>query len=225
MLRYSMWAVVAALAVWVVVPNPTQAGGGGHGGGGGGHGGGGHAGGVHGGSFHGGSFHGGSFHNGNFHNGNFHNGFHSGVFIGVGYGGYGYGYGPGLYAYPSYGYGGYYSDSYSYPTTVYNNNTYVVPPNQSQYYSPEQAPMPMRKASDNKARIRVRVPADAALWIDGEPTRQTGEAREFITPALEPETTYTYTMKARWMQGNEPVERTIKVDVQANQTSIADFLR
>jgi uncharacterized protein (TIGR03000 family) len=213
MLRYSMWAAVVALAAWVAAPITAQAGGGGHGGGG--HGGGGHAGGVHGGGIHGGSFHGGSFHGDHFHNG---------VFFGVGLG-YGYPY------YGGFGYGYPYSgDSYySSPTTVYySNNTYVVPgANQSNYYAPEQAPMPMQKApvADNRARIRVLVQADAALWIDGEPTKQNGANREFVTPVLDPDATYTYTMKARWAQGTEPVEKTIKVDVRANQTSVADFTR
>jgi len=220
MLRYSMWATVAALAVWVATPDLASAraghGGGGHGGGG--HGGGGHGGGGHG----GGGFHSGGFHGGGFHDGGFKRGFNRGGFYG-GYGGfYGLGYG---YGYPYYGgYGGYYG-GYDYPSTVYYNDTYVVPnTTQSLYFTPDQTTT--TAVTDNRARIRVRVPSDAALWIDGQPTQQTGSAREFVTPPLDdPSTTYTYTMKARWMQGTEPVEKTMKVDVRANQTSVADFMR
>jgi uncharacterized protein (TIGR03000 family) len=216
-----MWTAAAALAIWVGTAVPAFAQ---HRGGGGGHGGGGHAGGVHSGSFHSGNFHSGNFHSGNFH----HDGHHHGSVIVIGgfYGGYPYygGYGYRSPYYGGYGYG--YGSTYVSPSTVYYNdygpsaNIVPVSPDvtttRSAYYAPE---------ADNKARIHVRIPADATLWIDGDPTQQTGAERDFVTPPLTPGSTFTYTMKARWMQGNDPVERTIKVDVRANATSQADFMR
>jgi uncharacterized protein (TIGR03000 family) len=220
MLRYSIGATVVALAAWIGLTTPAQAQHGGHGSGGhasgghasgghasGGHVSGGHVGGVHAGGVHsGGVYHGGYYHNGNYYH-------HS----------YGYGYpylSLGIYSYPSYGYGGYYS-----PSTAYYNGNYYIPSDstQSNYYTP--TPTPTTEAADNRARIVVRIPADAALWVDGDPTQQTGSQREFVTPPLAPGDTFTYTLKGRWMQGDQPVEKTIKVDVRANQTSVADFMR
>jgi len=233
-----MWATVAALAVWATAAgtaNAQRRGGGGHGGvvyhGGGG------------GVYHGGS---GGYHNGygggygGYHNGGYggygyypHSGFSIGIFSGgYGYGGSGYG----GYGYGGYGGSGYYPSSYGYstyyPSTVYSNdyvpNVYVpsdATTTQSGYYVPSTAPStaPSAAPTDNRARIHVRLPADAALWVDGDATQQTGAERDFTTPPLDPTSTYTYTLKARWMQGNEPVERTMKVDVRANQTTPADF--
>jgi len=156
--------------------------------------------------------------------------------MGYGYSGYsapyggGYGYSSG-YSYPAaYGYSsGYYpyNSGYgtAYPGTAYpgfgaGTLTYGqgVSGYQSSYYTPS--------TSDNRARLRVRLPeANATLTIDGDPTQQTGSEREFVTPPLEPGKTFTYTIKARWMQGNEPVEKTQKVEVRANQVSQAEFSR
>jgi uncharacterized protein (TIGR03000 family) len=233
--------------------NAQHHGGGGHGGGG--HGGvpaagGLRAGGIHAGNVHPGNFHSGNFHSGNFHSGNFHHdGFrNNGVFLGVGIGGFGgypyyggYGYRNYGYGYPYYGgYG--YGSAYVYPSAVYNSyyvpSVNVVPAypetTQSLYYTPG---TDVRPANDvqpggditppagNRARVHVRLPADATLLVDGDATQQTGAERDFVTPPLTPGTTYTYTLKARWMQGDQPVEKTLKVDVQANQTSLADFNR
>jgi len=211
-----MWATLVALAAWVGTATPAHAQrGGGHGGGhSGGHVSGGHAGNFHSG---GGYYGGGAYHGGNYNHGGYYNRGYGSAFLGLG-----------LYSYPSYGYGGYYG-GYGYPSTVYNENYYVAPEAaQSLYYTPAPTATPTTTtlpATDNRARIMVRLPADAALWVDGEPTRQTGSEREFTTPSLTPGDTFTYTLTARWTQGNDPVEKTIKVDVRANQTSQADFMR
>jgi uncharacterized protein (TIGR03000 family) len=78
-------------------------------------------------------------------------------------------------------------------------------------------------ATANMARVHVRVPADALLWFDGTPTTQRGPERDFTTPELNPEKTYTYEVKARWMQDGQPLERTLKVEVRANKTALVDF--
>jgi len=69
------------------------------------------------------------------------------------------------------------------------------------------------------------VPPDAALWVDGVATQQSGADRDFVSPPLTPGQTFTYELKARWMQDGQPVEKTLKVDVRANETSRADFMR
>jgi len=145
-----------------------------------------------------------------------------------GYGGYSY--------YPSYGYSSYYPGygnyppRYTYPSypapIAYSNPTpTIVNPgivrsgattnSTSMYYAPP--------ATDNTARLRVLVPADAQVWVDGYATTKTGATREFTSPALDPARNYTYEIKARWMKEGAPVEQTRRVNVQANKTTTVDF--
>ena len=168
---------------------------------------------------------------------------------GYGHGGYGYGsglgYGIGLssgialgstlggYGYGGYGYNSGYALGYSSYAPSYSGYNYVpatryVDPGypgialapadssrESLYYAPETA--------DNTAHLRILVPADAKLWVGGMQTEKQGSERDFNSPALTPGKSYTYEVKARWMQAGEPVEKTRKVKVMANQTTTVEF--
>ena len=158
---------------------------------------------------------------------------------GYGYGGYGIGYGLGGYGYSGYGYSGYgsgyrgYNSGYglsgsyplyspSYGQGIINPDPATVDPSpqpldsrQSGYYAPE--------TPDNSARVRVFLPPDAKLWIGGEETTKGGEERTFTSPALIAGKSYTYQIKAVWMQDGKQVEKTQKVKVQANETSNVTF--
>jgi uncharacterized protein (TIGR03000 family) len=74
------------------------------------------------------------------------------------------------------------------------------------------------------ALLRVRVPADAEVWISDEPTRQRGELRRFVTPPLEAGRNQGYTVRARWTEGGRPVERTEVVRVHPGDRLMVDFL-
>ena len=115
------------------------------------------------------------------------------------------------YSYPSTAY--YYpSTSYSYPST-----TYSAP--QTVYYEAE-------TSTPSTARIMVRVPSsNAEVWLDGQPTSQSGMERTFMTPRLNSGSTYTYEVKARWMENGQPVEQTRTVRFQPGQTVNVDFTR
>jgi len=147
---------------------------------------------------------------------------------GYGYGGYrGYGYG-----YRGYGYGGvgYYGGlGYYYPyyagypyTDAYPDYSASYSPAPAVYQSFYAAPAAVT-APNNKALIDVNVPADAAIWIDGNPTKQTGASREYVTPALTPGQNYSYELKARWMENGQPVEKTQKVRFQAGNQVVVNF--
>ncbi len=77
----------------------------------------------------------------------------------------------------------------------------------------------------NAARLRLMVPANAQVWVDGKLTGQTGPNRVFESPALNPGRSYVYEVKARWRDryGNE-VTRSRTVDVGAGSDVIVDFL-
>src|SRR5256885_12981359 len=74
------------------------------------------------------------------------------------------------------------------------------------------------------ARITVRLPAEAKLWVDGRPTKQTGPVREFVTPpVLRAGWTYRYTFRAGWAQDGRAVVRERPVPVRATGASEVDF--
>ena len=130
-----------------------------------------------------------------------------GVYIGNGgYYGRGYGY-----------YGGRYYSPYNYTDSYYADPIVQVPANdiRPSYYSPS--------ATQQTATVTVLVPrADAKVWFDGAPTSQTGMERRFYTPALD-SGTYTYTVRARWMENGQPMERERRVNVQPGQSTTVSF--
>jgi uncharacterized protein (TIGR03000 family) len=74
------------------------------------------------------------------------------------------------------------------------------------------------------ARITVRVPADAVVWFDGVPTRQSGPWRRLVTPPLEPGRKYRYEVRARWGEGGQAVERQRRLSFRAGDNLTVDFL-
>lgn len=149
-----------------------------------------------------------------------------------------YGYNPGFYGYNSgfYGYaprnsfgitltpgvrnyGSYYTSpqtTYDYGSSGYSAGT-VYGAGDTGYAYGAMAPT-------NAARLNVRVPAaDAEVWVAGQPTQQRGIQREFVSPPLNPEKSYTYEVKARWTENGRTVERAREVPVSANAVATVDF--
>ncbi len=160
-----------------------------------------------------------------------------------GYAGYGYGYGNyGWYGNRSYdGAWGYYPSAYSYPTYVSGYGypayarSYAYEPSRpygttyTSFYPPTSAapgpyfaPSPAVSSSVVNATIQLPSP-DAELWVEGERMSATGATRRFASPQLEPGRTYTYTFKARWTEGDRPVERTKEIDVRPGDNISVDF--
>jgi uncharacterized protein (TIGR03000 family) len=108
----------------------------------------------------------------------------------------GYGYGYGGHSYWGHNYWGY-------------RHYYVTP----SYYC---APAPL-VTSCIPATIRVAVPCEAKVWIDGQATCQSGANRVFESPPLAPGKEFTYTVKAEWRgPDGKNVCLTRQVDIQAN---------
>jgi uncharacterized protein (TIGR03000 family) len=211
-------AVLAASALlFAAGPAAAQRGGGGHGGG---HGGGGHGGG---GSFHGGGFHGGSFYGGGYHHGGYYPGFYGfGLGLGLGLGYAPYYYGGGYYPY----YGGSYSTYPDYYPGGVGGYAYLeTPVPYRSFYPPPATDVPTNAPADNKAHIRLMVPAEAEVWIEGDKTSQSGTMREFVSPPLAPDNNYTYEIRAQWMENGKPVDQTRKVTVRAGALTVVDFTR
>ena len=238
---FTAWrpAVLAAALLALAASAPyVQAAG--HGGGGGFHGGGG---GFHGGGFHSGGFGGGGFHGGGFH-GSYHPGYFGGYHNGYGYGHRGYyggyygGYWPGLYGSPAYLSGGYdvapYSTYYNTTPGYYGSGDYsTTAPDYglSNYYTPSfsapalaaTAPTTVANATDDRAAVAVHVPADAQVWFDDSPTKQTGDERRYVTPPLTPGKDYSYQVRARWTDSGQAKDETRTITVHANGVTSVDF--
>jgi uncharacterized protein (TIGR03000 family) len=163
-----------------------------------------------------------------------------------GWGGRGYGDGYGYGGWGSYRYGNYYGPSYSsygYYGRPYYGGGYSSYYNPSGYasgscccdggdgyaYGGQSAGYSSFYSgptgeNQNAVRMNVHVPSDARVFFDGEQTREQGEFRQFVSPALEPNENYTYEIKASWMENGRPVERTRKLQVRAGQRLNVDFL-
>jgi uncharacterized protein (TIGR03000 family) len=74
------------------------------------------------------------------------------------------------------------------------------------------------------AVIEVKVPADAAIWIDGRTTRQAGTVRRFETPPLEGNAKGVYVIRAQWARQGKEVIRTRQVRVAPGARLTVDFL-
>jgi uncharacterized protein (TIGR03000 family) len=139
-----------------------------------------------------------------------------------------FGYGPRYYSYGnSYGYypGAYNRFGYGYryynAPTFYRNEApgYSY---RSAYPSPEivnEMPDPGMSAL---AAVRVPNP-DAQLWIEGQEMTSGGILRTFISPPLEPNSKYTYTIRATWMENGKQVDRKQVLPVRAGQRLAVDF--
>jgi uncharacterized protein (TIGR03000 family) len=69
----------------------------------------------------------------------------------------------------------------------------------------------------NAVLIGVQVPANALIWFDDHKTSQTGQEREFMTPALKPGR-HRYRVRARWTDTNgKTVSRTRTIAVRPGE--------
>jgi uncharacterized protein (TIGR03000 family) len=129
--------------------------------------------------------------------------------------------------------GGYYGGSYLYsdpgpaylPPAAYDPP--AVPP--GGYAEPNAeddvppVPQDASPAPDNSARVRVRVPPGAEVWIGGMKSRQASTTRAFVSPPLTPGKSYTYTVRARWRTEEGLEEESREVRVSAGATAGVDF--
>jgi uncharacterized protein (TIGR03000 family) len=162
---------------------------------------------------------------------------YSGLSVNIGYGS-SWGISPYSYAYPGANLSYYYPSYYTVPSYTYVNPPYVAPsrPTESRptytYATPgaaggteeSSAPPSVAPAAGYAARMTIRVPEGARLWIDNYESGQLGSIRKFESPAtLEPGHTYVYTLKAAWMQDGQEVARTKRVDVQPGREVLVDM--
>ncbi len=73
------------------------------------------------------------------------------------------------------------------------------------------------------ANLRIRLPADARLTVEGQETRQTGPVRRFISPPLTPGKNYHYTFQWTYRKNGQTVTRTRIVYVHAGENREIDL--
>ncbi len=78
---------------------------------------------------------------------------------------------------------------------------------------------------DTRATVIVHVHPEAKLTVEGQPTKQTGGRRQFVSPPLTPGKRYVYTFVAEWMPRNnyETFVVTRKVTVEAGKPVEVDL--
>ena len=65
--------------------------------------------------------------------------------------------------------------------------------------------------------------ADAQVWFEDTATTLQGMERLFQSPPLESNQTFTYSIKARWMENGQAVTQERRVSVQAGQSITVNF--
>jgi uncharacterized protein (TIGR03000 family) len=98
----------------------------------------------------------------------------------------------------------------------YWRTTYYYPysgPSNSYTY---RAFYPQDEAVDvNTVGLRLHVPSDARIWIEGEATSTGGTDRSFVSPPLTPGRDYVYHVRVQWNENGKAVERNREITVHA----------
>jgi uncharacterized protein (TIGR03000 family) len=82
---------------------------------------------------------------------------------------------------------------------------------------------PQEEEVSAPARVVVKLPASARLWVDQVPCPLEGTERSFDTPALEPGQRYVYTLRVEVERDGRPVQETRRVPLVAGQRVEVNF--
>lgn len=82
---------------------------------------------------------------------------------------------------------------------------------------------PMMSLPGVRAQVVVKVPANAKLYADGQLTSLTGEERTFVTPELDSNRDYQYTLKVEQVVDGELKTESKDVLVRAGQQTVVDL--
>ncbi len=88
---------------------------------------------------------------------------------------------------------------------------------------PEQIATPQTTKAAAPARLTVKLPADARLWVDQVECPLTSAERSFSTPALQPGQSYFYTLRIQVQRQGAPTTDSQRVTVTAGQNVTVTF--
>jgi uncharacterized protein (TIGR03000 family) len=97
--------------------------------------------------------------------------------------------------------------------------------------APETVPAPVKEGEKtkketylgNQGKVIVQLPADAKLFVDGQPIQLSSSVRNVLTPELLPGQDYYYVVKATVNRDGQTVEDSKRVVVRAGMVSRVDF--
>jgi uncharacterized protein (TIGR03000 family) len=71
--------------------------------------------------------------------------------------------------------------------------------------------------------IKLHVPDNARVWIEGDEVSQGGQDREYVSPPITPGRDYVYHIRVQWDENNKTVESTREVPVNAGDRISLSF--
>ncbi len=101
---------------------------------------------------------------------------------------------------------------------------------------PSTAPSPLRYTihvtvlpekyteAPDAALVVAHLPEDARIWFQGQPTKQGGTFRQFISPPLTPGKSYTYTVRVEWPEEGRWVSQAHTFAVHAGDIHCIDVI-
>jgi uncharacterized protein (TIGR03000 family) len=87
----------------------------------------------------------------------------------------------------------------------------------------ELRPLSQAEPTDNKARVTVRLPADARLFVDDVLCPLTSGERTFTTPPLQTGRAYYYTLRAEVVRDGQTRSTSRRIDVEAGKEMTIEF--
>jgi uncharacterized protein (TIGR03000 family) len=74
------------------------------------------------------------------------------------------------------------------------------------------------------ALVVAHLPEGAHIWFEDEPTKQTGNLRQFVSPPLMPGKNYTYTVRVEWPEDGQWVSQMHSFRVHAGDIHCVDVI-
>lgn len=108
---------------------------------------------------------------------------------------------------------------------TYGNTSYTTEsPSPLPVYGGPRAPYaPLPPPTLLTALLKVQVPLEAEVWLEGQRMRSNGALRHYRSPPLDPNKGYVYEVRVRWMFDGKPVEEARHVAIRAGAIVLVDF--
>jgi uncharacterized protein (TIGR03000 family) len=101
--------------------------------------------------------------------------------------------------------------------------TYYISPRIPYSFPYSQPPDTSSRRRNRVARVTVKVPTDAEVWINHHKTHSGKQIRKYKSRPLQPRRKYTYQIRARWLENGQEVVQERKVSVHAGTRKIIDL--
>lgn len=98
-----------------------------------------------------------------------------------------------------------------------------MPESQPQQGVPSGKSPEVNAPNPDSALLRVRVPPQARILVNGQPTRSMGEHRSYVSQGLRPGRHYSYEVRAELARGEETLVETKEVRIRGGQQADLDF--